>query len=351
MAESNKNFESVYKEVNMITQDSLNNCRFCCVVSKANGEDPIGSAPTYEHCLALEMQLPWTEKRWQENPLLQSAMTLIQKLIFEHGINIKGQLVVPDSEYSRPDYTRLLYYRRPAKLFAKFEKHEFIIPNSEVGSFVMALLETLLHSPTVLPDYGQYRQQTSQIRELMVCTDGNVDVACAKFGYPIYRKLRYELATASSGRLRVWRCSHFGGHQFAPTLIDLPYGHYWGHLTPEILELLVWHNGSVTGLYPFYRGWAGLSKFEQIAEREIWMQEGWDWLNYHKVGQVMAMDEADEEWAEVCINFSAENGSIKGAYKAKVEASGSIMTAWDSGNQLPLEKVKQYRVSHLVKVA
>ncbi|MEH2405952.1 sucrase ferredoxin [Nostoc sp.] len=334
----------------MVIQNSLNNCRFCCVVSKANGEDPIGSAPTYEHCIAIEMQLPWTEKRWQENPVLQSAMTLIQKLIFEHGINIKGQLLAPDSEYSRPDYTRILYYRRPTKLFAKFEKHEFIVPDSEVGSFVMALLETLLQSPTVMPDWEQYRQQSNHIRELMVCTDGNVDVACARFGYPIYRNLRSEYAVASNGQLRVWRCSHFGGHQFAPTVIDLPYGHYWGHLQPEILELLVWRNSSVTGLYPFYRGWAGLSKFEQIAEREIWMQEGWEWLNYHKVGQVIAMDETDEEWAEVRINFSAEDGSIKGAYEARVEVNGSVMTAWDSGNQLPLEEVKQYHVSHLVKL-
>lgn len=335
----------------MVIQNSVNNCRFCCIVSKANGEDPIGSAPTYEHCIAIEMQLPWTEKRWQENPVLQSAMTLIQKLIFEHGINIKGQLLAPDSEYSRPDYTRVLYYRRPTKLFAKFEKHEFIIPDFEVGSFVMALLETLLQSPTVMPDWEQYRQQSNHIRELMVCTDGNVDVACTRFGYPIYRNLRSEYAVASNGQLRVWRCSHFGGHQFAPTVIDLPYGHYWGHLQPEILELLVWRNSSVTGLYPFYRGWAGLSKFEQIAEREIWMQEGWEWLNYHKVGQVIAMDETDEEWAEVRINFSAEDGSIKGAYEARVEVNGSVMTAWDSGNQLPLEEVKQYHVSHLVKLA
>ncbi|MBP5972956.1 sucrase ferredoxin [Brasilonema sp. CT11] len=334
----------------MIMQDSLSNCRFCCVVSKANGEDPIGSAPTYEHWLAMEMGLPWTEKRLQENPVLQSVIAVIEKLIVEHRIKIRGQLLVPDREYSRPGYTRLLYDRRPAKLFAKFEKYEFIIPDSEVGSFVMALLETLLQSPTVLPDWEQYQQQSSHIRELMLCTDGNVDVACARFGYPIYRKLRSEFATASSGKLRVWRCSHFGGHQFVPTLIDLPNGHYWGHLQPEILELLVWHNGSVTGLYPFYRGWAGLSKFEQIVEREIWMQEGWDWLNYHKAGQVIAIDEVDEEWAEVRINFSAEDGSIKGTYEARVEASGSVMTAWNSGNQLPLEEVKQYCVTSLVKV-
>ncbi|MBW4630847.1 MAG: sucrase ferredoxin [Iphinoe sp. HA4291-MV1] len=333
----------------MIAQDSVNNCRFCCVVSKANGEDPIGSAPTYEHWLALEMELPWTEKRWQEHPVLRSAIALIEKLIFEHGIKIRGQLLVPDSEYSRPGYTRVLYYRRPAKLFAKFEQHEFIIPDSEVGSFVMALLETLLHSPKKVLDWEQYRQQSSQIRELMVCTDGNVDVACARFGYPIYRKLRSEFATASNGQLRVWRCSHFGGHQFAPTLIDLPYGHYWGHLQPEILELLVRHNGSVTGLYPFYRGWAGLSKFEQIVEREIWMQEGWDWLNYHKSGQVLASDEVNQNWANIRIDFTTTDGSMRSAYEARVEVNGSVMTAWNSADEQPLEEVKQYRLSRLVK--
>lgn len=30
----------------MIMQDSLSDCRFYCFVSKANGEDPIGSTPT-----------------------------------------------------------------------------------------------------------------------------------------------------------------------------------------------------------------------------------------------------------------------------------------------------------------
>ncbi len=335
----------------MIAQDSVNNCRFCCVVSKANGEDPIGSAPTYEHWLGLEIKLPWTEKCLRENPVLQSAISFIEKLILEHAIKIQGQLLVPDSEYSRPGYTRLLYYRRPAKLFAKFEKHEFIIPDSEVSSFVMALLETLLHLPKKVPDWEQYRQQTSQIRELMVCTDGNVDVACARFGYPIYRQLRSEFTTASNGKLRVWRCSHFGGHQFAPTLIDLPYGHYWGYLQLEILKLLVWHNGSVKELYPFYRGWAGLSRFEQIVEREIWMEEGWDWLNYQKWGQVLSSDEVNQNWANIRIDFTTTDGSMRSAYEARVEVNGIVMSAENSGDELSLEEVKQYRVSRLLKLS
>ena len=27
---------------------------------------------------------------------------------------------------------------------------------------------------------------------------------------------------------------------------------------------------------PFYRGWAGINRFEQMAEREVWMSVGWD---------------------------------------------------------------------------
>ncbi len=42
-----------------------------------------------------------------------------------------------------------------------------------------------------------------------------------------------------------------------------------------MLDLLVHRNGPVADLHPFYRGWCGLKQFEQIAEREIWMQEGW----------------------------------------------------------------------------
>lgn len=333
-----------------MNQDGLNNCRFCCVVSQANGEDPIGSAAIYEHWLAMEMAPPWSEKRLRENIVVQSAIALITKLMSEYGVKLQGQLIIPDQEYSHPGYTRLLYYRRPRKFFAKFEKHEFIVPDTLVVSFVIALLETLLQSPSHLPDWEQYRQKTSHIRELMVCTDGNVDVACARFGYPIYHKLRSEFATASSGQLRVWRCSHFGGHQFAPTLIDLPEGRYWGRLNPEILELLIGRHGFVTKLYPFYRGWAGLSKFEQIVEREIWMQEGWDWLNYHKAGQVLASDEVNQEWAAVRIDFTTADGSVRNAYEARVEIRGSVITALNSGGKQPLEEVKQYRVGRLSKV-
>src|SRR5215218_3519444 len=153
---------------------------------------------------------------------------------------------------------------------------------------------------------------------------------------------------ASEKQLRVWRTSHIGGHRFAPTLIDFPEGRYWGHLEPDALEKVVLRKGPVSELGRFYRGWAGLSgKFEQIAEREIFVREGWEWTRYLKSGRTLEADQ-NEDRAEVRIEYATQDGNA-GAYEATVETSGTIMTLFDSGPR-PLQEVKQYRVSRLERV-
>ena len=329
------------------------NCRFCSLVSKANGEDLIGTAGTYEHWLIIEIPQPWPEEIFQENSTLKSLIGLFQELNFKHGVNLKPMLIAPDREYSYPGFTRVLYYYRPAKLFSQFEKQEFIVPESEAAALVTAIFKHLMQQPNNLSHFQQYQQQTSHIRELMVCTHAQVDLACGRFGTPIYRRLRKEYASASNGKLRVWQTTHFGGHQFAPTLVDLPQGCLWGHLESGVLDLLVHRNASVSGLRQYYRGWTGLSKFEQIVEREIWMQSGWSWLDYLKTGQVLVMEEVpegqDADSIEVRIDF-AVGGNTTGAYEARVEVYGEVMSALNSRKKMELEAVKQYRISHLVKI-
>jgi len=290
------------------------------------------------------MAQPWAKGFFREHPIMQPIIELIETIYQEQGAWVRILAIAPDREYSRPDATRVLYYQRPARLFAQFEKQEFLLPENQVG----ALAQALLTQPDEVSRFESYRQGTSHIREIAVCTHGNVDVACARFGYPIYKQLREKYAGET---LRVWRCSHFGGHQFAPTLIDLPEGRYWGHIEPETLDLLVRRKGSVMGLRSYYRGWAGLTKFEQIVEREIWMREGWDWLDYHKVGQILAKDETNEDadWADVRIDFASSDGTVSGAYEARVEVSDSVTTMRQSGDEESIAIVKQYKVSRLVK--
>ncbi|KST66001.1 sucrase ferredoxin [Mastigocoleus testarum] len=330
----------------------LTDCRFCSLVSKANKEDPIGTAGNYDHWLIIEIPKPWPQEIFEKNPTIKSLMGLFQELVFQHGIKLKPILIAPDREYSYPGFTRLFYYYRPAKLFSQFEKQEFIVPESKAAGLVRAIFKHLMQQPNDLSEFVQYQKQTSHIRELMVCTHTQVDLACGRFGTPIYRQLRTEYA--SKENLRVWQTTHFGGHQFAPTLIDLPQGCLWGHLEPDVLDLLVHRNGSVSRLCEYYRGWTGLKKFEQIAEREIWMQSRWNWLNYLKAGKILAVEEVAEgqkaDWAEVRIDFAATDGSTKGAYEARIEACGEAMTALNSAKKMELKTVKQYRVSSLVKV-
>ncbi|MCG9893166.1 MAG: sucrase ferredoxin [Thermosynechococcaceae cyanobacterium MS004] len=336
--------------MNTSTNKTQNNCRFCSEISQTNGEAPIGSANNAEQYLIIEAVQPWSNNIWiNPDSIPQDVLDPLQ-FIWGNGGSIRPLAIAPDKEYSHPDYTRVFFYRRPAKFFAQFEKHEFILPHALLGSLALALLK----NPEELPNFDQYRQKTNHIREILVCNHGNVDAACSRFGYPIYQKLRSKYAAANNINLRFWRCSHFGGHQFAPTLVELPQGQYWGHLKPEILDLLVRRNGSVKELYPYYRGWGGLSCFEQIAEREIWMLEGWQWLQYLKRGETITTatthhEDEEPDWAEVQIEYTSPDGSDSGVYEVRVEVCGTVMTQWRSGADQPLENTKQYQVSSLLK--
>lgn len=333
----------------MLSDDySLTNCHFCSTVSLMVGEDPIGSAVPCDHWLIVELPQPWAKMLWQEHPILKPLLVLIKELFVKHGIKIQPIVIAPDREYSRPGYTRIFYYHRPQRLFNQFDKQEFIVPDEFALRLAKSILLQLLNQPNELHSFIRYKQLSSHIREILTCTHGNVDIACARFGYPVYQKLRFDYAANSEGKLRVWRCSHFGGHQFAPTLVDLPQGHYWGHLQPEVLDNLIYRNSSFAQLYKHYRGWAGLSKFEQIAEREIFMSLGWEWLKYDKAGQLIVIDKDHECWAEVRINCTNADAHVSQAYEAKVELSGYLITALNSGKNQPRQKVKQYRVSRLV---
>ncbi|NEQ33344.1 MAG: sucrase ferredoxin, partial [Leptolyngbya sp. SIO4C5] len=313
------------------------------------GEDPIGSANPAPGWLVMELPLPWTEERFHHDPILQPVHDLFHEL-FDQGIQVMPMLIAPDRDYVIPGLAHVCYYHSPTPLYAQLEKQTFLLPPEQIAGLVNALLR----QPETLSQFSSYQQPPDAIREMMVCTHGNIDVACARFGQPIYAQLRQEYA---DDQLRVWRCSHFGGHQFAPTLMDFPTGQAWGHLESEILSALVKRDGHrpvgdhrpITELRQFYRGRSGLPKFVQIVEREIWMQRGWEWLHYRKAGEVLSQDDENADWAEVRLEFAAPDGRETGAYEARVEACGTVMTAHNSGEATV--PVKQYRVSRLAQIS
>lgn len=352
----------------------ITNCRYCSEVSKTNRVDPIGSAPHIDYWLLVEFPQPWPTTIFTENPLIQQIFPLVKKLVLKRGVMVRPLAIAPDPDYSKPGYTRVIYYQRPAQQFAEYIKQEYLLPDAQTPSLVVALLNRLLGKAADLSQFMAYQQDTQALREMLVCTHTQVDLACGRFGVPLYRHLRKTYGQPGQP-LRVWQSIHFGGHQFAPTLVDLPTGQLWGHLEIGVLPQLIERNGDPQQMKFFYRGWTGVNKFEQIAEREAWMQEGWDWFTYPRTARTRCKGlsgrkrwlypilrrvpikqlqiwlerwTSDASWVDIDLTYQASQGC--GHYQARVEESGEVMTAHRSAakatDKIALAPTKQYRVSH-----
>ncbi len=320
---------------------------FCNVLAIQRGLDPVGNAGHFDDAVILEAPLPWKRAMYETagtlpQELLDLMATWLARYRAGAPYNHRPLLVAPDPVYSRKGYRRLMFYTRPEGAFAHYAKCEYLVPEEKLGPLIWALYE----ARDTLPAFEQYcTPEADTARDILVCTHGTVDVACAKFGYPLYRHLRDTYATDD---LRVWRVSHFGGHLFAPTLIDMPTGHYWAYIEPEQSAQLIARTGDAAVLRGYYRGWSGMGRsFAQVAEREMWQRKGWEWFAYAKAGVVLAQDanEEDPQWADVQMTYQAPDGTA-GVCTMRVTVTHSIETQYstDSNETHPYP---QYAVTML----
>ncbi|MBE9064275.1 sucrase ferredoxin [cf. Phormidesmis sp. LEGE 11477] len=354
-------------------------CQYCSITSKVNREDPIGTAITARLWLLIEVPQPWAKNPWaQSSPELLMLFAQIERRP-RLWRDLRILAIAPDKTTSTKDKRHLFFYQQPPEAAATYRQWHYHIPIEQLVPLVRALLFKPKETDTFVP----YRQPSA--RALFVCTHTRYDLACGRFGTPLYRTLRdrYAESKALSEPLSVWQTTHFGGHNFAPTLIDFPTGQLWGHLEPEILDTLIYRKGKVSELEPFYRGWSGMSSWAQIAERSLWMQQGWDWLAQPRSARIIRRDpgklshrllrwvlpwipmiraqvlakklEKKLRWAEVEICWKApEIGAEQNIgqqpterYRARVEVSHQVMSQMKSGTSESLIPVAQYKVSEI----
>ncbi|MEQ8676103.1 MAG: sucrase ferredoxin [Aggregatilineales bacterium] len=320
---------------------------FCNLLAIEKGVDPVGSAGNFEDALVVEMPLPW-KYSFKEMDLPEEIVTLLElwlKRYQETGVyGHRPLLIAPDADYSKDGFRRVMFFSTPQGLFSEYPKTEYLVPIDKMGALIWAWYET----PENLPQYEDYRQtENDSVRDILVCTHGAVDVACAKFGYPLYKHLRDNVAVSDT---RIWRVSHFGGHLYAPTLMDMPKGDYWAYVDNNIGEQIVRREGDVQDLYNHYRGWSGLKMgFLQALERVCLIREGWQWQALTKRGEILKIDDSDEpQWADVRLSYMTPNNILR-SYQAHVRIKQMIMSNPSSNDerQYPYPQYVVNEIEHL----
>lgn len=318
---------------------------YCNCLAQERGLAPQGHAGNFKDAVIVETPLPWKRGLMQEaDPMPQQIIDLL-KIWLEHyhetgEYNHRPLVVAPDPEYSCEGHRRVIFYTQPEGLFTQYEKCEFLVPENQLGGLVWAWYQ----ERDALSNFDEYRiQKADAIRDILVCTHGTIDVACAKFGYPLYKFLRDKHANDT---VRVWRVSHFGGHVFAPTFMDMPTGHYWAYLDNESAEKIIYREADVATLSNNYRGWAGVAYgFQQTAEYALWQEYGWDWFNMPRSAETLDQDsnEDNPEWADIRLRYISPEISQEKLFEARVEMSHTVSTISSTGYEKEYP-YPQYRI-------
>ena len=221
-------------------------CREACDQS---GEPLAGSAGTSSSFVAIA----WPKRRWHSDQAPLSEGLPAELAALEQEENEAGRKLAlrvfqrgPGADRERPE--RLL--RRAGEGF-------------RAEAVPLARLAEVIRAGLAGEDPGVPTAPLG--REVLVCTDGQHDDCCARFGRPLYKAL-CEAVQRNGSEPQVSECSHLGGHRFAANALALPRGDLYGRLTPaDAASLLQAVEGGRVLRYR-YRGRLGQAESQQAAD-------------------------------------------------------------------------------------
>ena len=214
---------------------------FRCADAARSRADPLtGSAPPARRWLLLQHAGPWRVDAVAGAGLEPAILTTLTAAAARAGARI---LLIRRSGRSRPGTTRSWIL---AGLDAKTQSGTWADDRD------LLIAADLLSRPAV-------PATEPQPSLLLICSHGVHDTCCAVRGRPV------AAALAERWPDLVWECSHVGGDRFAPNLVVLPDGFYYGNLDPgSAVDTVAAHLG---GTVPtsFLRGMVGFAPPVQAA--------------------------------------------------------------------------------------
>jgi len=260
----------------------------CATWTKAQGVDPIGSAGRFDALLLVEWPVPWPADV-SDIPALAPA---------SGDPRARLMTVVPRTDDGEADgLTRVVHHRRVRTNHLAGVDHR--VAQAEVPELLGQLLNAIDTDTSDWPSAVGLAPA-----EVLVCAHGRRDPCCGRWGTLLHMEL-----AARSTDVRVWRCSHTGGHRFAPTAITFPEGRAWAYVDADLLEGVVARSGDLHELLPHDRGTTALDMWAQVVERAVFERIGWAWLNHNLTAARTAVAE-DGGSAQVHLAWRAPDGTL-----------------------------------------
>ncbi|MDY6781194.1 MAG: sucrase ferredoxin [Cyanobacteriota bacterium] len=312
---------------------------FCAKASRESGEEIIGSAPGHQTYILIECPQPWAAKEFESRALPPNLRELIER-IKKSRASVRF-LLIHSRDRVDEELKRVIVYRKKEGFSDGYHKRKFVVANLEE---IAPKLEKYLAGDR---DETEWVEPLTQ--EILVCTHGSHDKCCARYGYPFYRQARQIVSELEMKKVRVWEASHIGGHRFAPTLLSLPEGRYYGALDADAFRTIIQRAGKMDCMRKVYRGWGLFPMHVQVLERELMLRHGWDWFSY-KIDYKILQQKSDRSFTRVELSCQKPNGEVL-VYQSDIvpDKSKSLILRGSCGSDSASSYVK-YCVENLIWV-
>ena len=214
---------------------------FRCAVSARDRQDPlIGSAPQARRWLLIEHQGPWAVDALAGSRLSSEVLELLTRTAQEQG--------------ARP-----LLIRRPGRSGGAGPRAWAVSYEEGVTAWGSWSTDDDLRAAAAALSLPAPPADALPGEILLVCAHGVHDACCAIRGRPVAAALGTEWPAAT------WECSHVGGDRFAPNVVLLPDGVYYGLLDAANAVDTVRRHLAGEVVVPFLRGFSRAAPPAQAA--------------------------------------------------------------------------------------
>ncbi|MEM7007949.1 MAG: sucrase ferredoxin [Thermodesulfobacteriota bacterium] len=227
--------------------------KILCTESSLNAnEEMFGTATRADIWLLVEYRGHWSGSAFKDSRIPKKVKSHIQKELKSIS---SSRLQLIKKHDNSDDYLTLFIAvsteKSPRLYKIKFKDYEELLSIK---------LKKILKSKDHLSDEKIYA----------ICTNGEYDTCCGKFGMPVY----LDVAKGPNGR-QIWEVNHIGGHRFASTFVCLPHGLIYGRVTEgQAAEGIIkeYEDGEINIAH--YRGRSCYEPFVQAAEFYLRLETG-----------------------------------------------------------------------------